>query len=284
MYKRKFFAVAYTIMLLAFTVFITLDTFVIEKSYATLDTVSNTSENVDTDSESTISINTYRQYDSDIYIADIILGEDDSIYSALADNTYGSNITETTSSMAESTGAALAINGDFYGVQNSGYVIRNGELLRDTIKSDDQEDLVIYEDGTMDIIQEGDISADELISDSAYNVWSFGPGLIEDGEISVSGSDETDGARSNTNPRTAIGYIDENHYVFVVVDGRTDTSEGVTLYELAEFMDSLGCTEAYNLDGGGSSTMYYDGELVNTPTTNGSDTSEREVSDIVYIY
>ena len=86
-----------------------------------------------------------------------------------------------------------------------------------------------------------------------------------------------------SNPRTAIGQISENHYVFIVSDGRTKDSEGLSLYELATFMKSLGCITAYNLDGGGSSTMYFNGNIVNNPTTNGKRVSERSVSDIVYI-
>ena len=86
-----------------------------------------------------------------------------------------------------------------------------------------------------------------------------------------------------SNPRTAIGIYDDLHYVFVVSDGRTDESEGLSLYQLAEFMQSLGVTTAYNLDGGGSSTMYCNGEIVNNPTTNGKSIKERKVSDIVYV-
>ena len=85
-----------------------------------------------------------------------------------------------------------------------------------------------------------------------------------------------------SNPRTAIGYISENHYVFVVSDGRTSESAGLSLSELATFMKNLGCTQAYNLDGGGSSTMYYNGSVINNPTTTGR-ISERSVSDIIYI-
>ena len=86
-----------------------------------------------------------------------------------------------------------------------------------------------------------------------------------------------------SNPRTAIGIIDNLHYVFVVSDGRTEESEGLSLLELAEFMDGLGVETAYNLDGGGSSTMYFNGEVINTPTTDGRSVKERSVSDIFYI-
>ena len=81
-------------------------------------------------------------------------------------------------------------------------------------------------------------------------------------------------------PRTAIGVIDENHFVFVVVDGReTGYSRGVTMTELAEIMQGLGATEAYNLDGGGSSELWFNGEVVNQPSNGG----ERATSDILYI-
>ena len=87
----------------------------------------------------------------------------------------------------------------------------------------------------------------------------------------------------SSNPRTAIGIIDENHYIIVVSDGRTNESEGLTLYQLAEVMQQYGATTAYNLDGGGSSTLYFNGQVINNPTTNGNTISERAVSDIVYI-
>ena len=77
--------------------------------------------------------------------------------------------------------------------------------------------------------------------------------------------------------------IRDRHYLFVVSDGRTDESAGLSLLQLAEFMKELGVTTAYNLDGGGSSTMYFNGEVINNPTTNGRSIKERSVSDIVYI-
>ena len=85
-----------------------------------------------------------------------------------------------------------------------------------------------------------------------------------------------------SNPRTAIGQIGEGHYVMVVSDGRTDESAGLSVYELAQVMADLGCETAYNLDGGGSSTMYFNGAVVNNPTS-GHGIKERSVSDIVYI-
>jgi exopolysaccharide biosynthesis protein len=85
------------------------------------------------------------------------------------------------------------------------------------------------------------------------------------------------------NPRTAIAYVEPLHYLIVVSDGRTSESKGLKLYQMANFLKGLGATVAYNLDGGGSSTMYFGGKVINNPTTNGKTISEREVSDIVYI-
>ena len=100
--------------------------------------------------------------------------------------------------------------------------------------------------------------------------------------MAVDENDEVGKAKAS-NPRTAIGMIDELHYVFVVSDGRTDESKGLSLYQLAQFMQGLDTKIAYNLDGGGSSTMYFNGEIVNNPTTSGNSIKERSVSDIVYI-
>ncbi len=111
---------------------------------------------------------------------------------------------------------------------------------------------------------------------------TFGPGLIEDGEITVSDGQEVKFSMQS-NPRTAIGIVDELSYIFVVSDGRTDESRGLSLLELAEVMQELGAVTAYNLDGGGSSSMYFNGRVVNNPTSSGASIQERGVSDIVYI-
>lgn len=145
-----------------------------------------------------------------------------------------------------------------------------------------QEDLVIYDDGSFEIINESNISADSLYNNGARQIPSFGPALVEDGKISVTTQDEV-GKAMASNPRTAIGIIGELHYVFVVSDGRTSESEGLSLYELAEFMQTLNVNIAYNLDGGGSSTMVFNGKVINNPTTSGKSIKERSVSDIVFI-
>jgi exopolysaccharide biosynthesis protein len=225
----------------------------------------------------------YTQYESNgttIHVADVQLSSVEYLKTAFAQDTYGKNVTESTSDMAEANNAVLAVNGDYYGVQEKGYVIRNGVVYRD--KAGTEDVLCIYADGSMKIIDPSTVTAQELVEQGVWQAFSFGPGLVEDGEIAVSEKDEVGRAKAS-NPRTAIGIIDELHYLFVVSDGRTEESAGLSLYELASFLQKLGATTAYNLDGGGSSAMVFQGELINRPTTSGRTIKERSISDIVYI-
>ena len=231
------------------------------------------------DENITVTLTTYRLLETTVYVADVQLSSADYLKTAFAENSYGRNITAKTSATASSVNAILAVNGDYYGAQRSGYVIRNGVLYRNT--SGGGEDLVIYADGSFGIINEDDVTAEELLASGARNVLSFGPALVENGSVAVSENDEV-GRAMASNPRTAIGVIGELHYVFVVADGRTSDSDGLSLYELAAFMESLGAETAYNLDGGGSSSMVFLGNIINNPA-NGRKSNERSVSDIVYI-
>lgn len=250
------------------------------RSGSTSSTSSGTVIGTYSDSKSKITVTRYRAYDSNIYVADVEVTDGTSILSAFANNTYGRNITDTTSDMAEENNAVLAINGDYYGARQSGYVIRNGVVYRN--QGSNGEDMVISKDGSLSFISESDTTTDSLLQKQAWQVLSFGPVLVENGQVAVSENDEV-GMAMASNPRTAIGTVAKNHYLFVVSDGRTSESAGLSLYELANFMKALGATNVYNLDGGGSSTMVFQGEVVNNPTTNGNKISERAVSDILYI-
>ena len=235
------------------------------------------------DSKVDINITTVRKNNTTVYVADVKLSDSSYLKTALAYDSFGTNVTEATSSIATNNNAILAVNGDYYGADRSGYVIKNGVIYRNTVRSDSEyPDLAVYKDGSFKIIYETEVTAEELLADGVVNLFAFGPSLVENGEISVDQNTEVRQAMTK-NPRTAIGIVDKNHYILVVSDGRTNESEGLSLYELAEVLKEYGATTAYNLDGGGSSTMYFNGNIVNNPTTNGHRISEREVSDIVYI-
>lgn len=230
-----------------------------------------------------IIVRKYRAYDSNFYVAEISLADVSYLQTAFAKDSYGKNITETTSEMADRAGAILAINGDYYGVQERGYVLRNGEIYRSE-GNDSNWDLVVYYDGSMEMLHESKISLEELKEAGATQVLSFGPRLVQNRQIVKMNENDRNFSRSGQrNPRTAFGYFDKLHYAFVVADGRTKESLGVSLSQLGEFMYDLGCVNAYNLDGGGSSTMYFNGEVINCTTTDGVNVEERYISDIMLI-
>ena len=238
--------------------------------------------------ETSISIETVETGSGDdkvtYYIADVFLGDDMVLSSALANDSFGRNIIDYTSSIAAENNAVFAINGDYYGFRDDGITIRNGIIFRD---EGVREGLAFYSDGTMAVYDETTTSGQELIDSGVINTYSFGPGLISDGEI-IEGIDSVEidtniGNHSiqGDEPRSAVGMIAENHFIFIVVDGRSKNySNGMTLPELAEILYDYGCIEAYNLDGGGSATMYYEGQLVNNPL---GKNKERETSDIIMI-
>ena len=297
---KKNFEMIYSVLLVLFTIYVVLDTFVIEKKYKVVEEVSTPKEvispiaeenkeeetiisnaSIYKDSNISISVRGYYEYNSTIYIAEVQLNNPKLLKTAFAKSSYGRNVVEKTSTIAKRVNAILAINGDYYGVQEKGYVLRNGTIYRDTpVKN--KEDLVIYEDGAFEIINESSISIEDLLRKGAYNILSFGPSLVKNSEVSISSVDEEKRAYYG-NPRTAIGIIEKGHYLFVVSDGRTDNSKGLSINELAELMKSLGCITAYNLDGGGSTTMYFNNKVINNPTTFGDRINERSISDIVYV-
>ena len=233
------------------------------------------------DEHISVTVTEYDENDTTIYVADVQLSSARYLKTAFAEDTFGKNITAATSEIAAAHGAILAVNGDFCGARTTGYVIRNGIVYRDT--GDAATDvLCIYADGHFEITNAGETTAQALADAGVWQAFSFGPALVQDGAVTVSEGEEVGHAMAS-NPRTAIGIIDDLHYVLVVSDGRTDESAGLTLRQLASFMQGLGVTTAYNLDGGGSSTMYWNGQVINEPTTSGRSIKERSVSDIVYI-
>jgi exopolysaccharide biosynthesis protein len=218
------------------------------------------------------------------YVADVVLDDATTLKSAFANDSFGENITETTSAIAADHNAIFAINGDYYGFRDTGIVIRNGVVYRD---EGARQGLAFYRDGTVKVYDETATNAQQLVADGVWNTLSFGPAVLEDGNI-VDGIEDVEVDTNFGNhsiqgeqPRTAVGVIGTNHLVFVVVDGRSPGySAGVTMTGMAQIMKDLGATTAYNLDGGGSSTMYFNGALVNNPL---GANKERGTSDILYI-
>lgn len=287
--KKWLYSIFFSISLISFTVYILLDTFVLTQEYQVVEeeksveapkeeTIIQTDDYYK-DNNIEIKLDRIRELDTEIYLVDVKVSDVKYLKTAFAKNTFGKNVSEVTSKIAGDHNAILAINGDFYGVQEKGYVLRNYKIYRKSAKSN-QSDLVIKSDGSFEIITEKEVKLADI--KDAKEVLSFGPALVVDGKVVVDKNDEVAKARAS-NPRTAIAIIDDFHYLFLVSDGRTKESEGLSLYELANFLTDYGVKIAYNLDGGGSSTLYFNGKVINNPTHDGKKMEERKVSDIVYI-
>lgn len=209
------------------------------------------------------------------YVADVRLNSIDCFRTAFAKDTFGKNIKEDVLPLAERHGAILATPGDYYGMNATRTVIRNGKLYR---KSNQNGDLcVLYRDGTMKIFYNREpFDAETEMKNGAWQAWSFGPSLFKKDGTPIT---SYGGYLAKEHPRCAIGYYEPGHYALVVVDGRAEGySQGLSMVDMATLMKDLGCTLAYNLDGGQTAQMAFDGKIVNQPYKDG-----RVVSDILYI-
>lgn len=286
--------IAYAVFLVLYSLFVILDAFVIPRNIVRIlrgeSSVTKgrykavvTDDSYD-DGNILIQIRTERIYDTTIYLADVQLKDPDLLKTGLAGDSFGRNLAEVTSSIAERNGAVFAINGDYYGFREKGYVMRGAYLYRkaSNIRYPYGEDLVIWKDGSFEIVNEASVTAQELADKGAREIFSFGPALVNQGKVQVFAGEEVERAQI-TNPRTAIGILENGHYLMVVSDGRTVESRGLSLFQLAELMRDEGCQIAYNLDGGGSSTIWFNGKVLNKPTTYGDVIAERTISDILYV-
>jgi len=289
-----------SLILITFSLYVLLDAFLIPKSLVVVDPVDPVCDITPGEGEKIVDITDTSYNESQTilyksitiekvvengtvyYVADIQLNNVAYLKTAFAKNTFGRNITQYTSTIAKNNNAILAINGDFYGYRDKGLIIRNGVLYRDKPRSPiDNRTLVIDKNGDFKYVTEGEVSGESLVAEGALQSFSFGPVLIENGEL-VDTSDQY-WVAAKANPRVGIAQLGPLHYLFVVVDGRTENSDGMTLPQLAQVFKDRGAIMAYNLDGGGSATMWYNGKVINRPTTDGSSFGERGVSDIVYI-
>lgn len=218
-----------------------------------------------------VSIEKVQQNDVTYYLADIYVADIQYFRTAFAVQPDVMGKREMTNIVAKENNAIIAINGD-HCVDNSGPVVRNGQLYRDETFADA---LVMNYDGSMQTFSADQLDMDAIKANGAWQVWTFGPMLLQDGQPMT----KFNSTLLKANPRTAVGYYEPGHYCFLVVDGRqTGYSVGMSLQELSQFFYDKGCKVAFNLDGGQSSEMVFMGNVVNQPYDGG-----RSTNDILYI-
>lgn len=209
---------------------------------------------------------------ADIYIASL---ENFSTYTANGELKYFS--TQDVLEMDAASRAVIAISGDFYSYQSSGLLVRNGQIYSDDYAYCDI--CVMYPDGSIETYSSGSYDKDDLLAKGPSQIWNFGPSLL-DGEGRAKEYYQVSSAVSYPNPRSALGYYEPGHYCFVVVDGRQEGySAGMTLPQLASVFEELGCTSAYNLDGGGTAVMTFAHQRYSRQSNGG----DRLLGDILLI-
>lgn len=185
--------------------------------------------------------------------------------------------------LAEAHHGILAVNTDYFinYYNKHGWFIRNGvEVQRNKKISSDLG--VLFADGTFETFdykqellnakRETDTAAlDAIFARNPQQIWYFGPQLLDKNGAPKTQFNSTLG---KANPRTVVGYYEPGHYCFFVVDGRGG-QRGLTFEELSLLCADMGLTAAYNMDGGASSGLYFNGKIYGQ---NG-----RSTGDIVYI-
>lgn len=229
-----------------------------------------------------IAIKRYQQNDIVYFVADVQVKDFHQLMAGLSsDKPNGRE--EQIETIAARNGAVLAINGDYYGAHKYGTIIRNGQLIRSTTTTRNM--LMVDANGNMSVRvdREQDKApklGDELMAQGVWQAFEFGPELVRDGQaVTFSPKFDVISTRdTRREPRTAMGQIGPLHYIVVVADGRQDSySIGMTLPELQQVFIQHGAVTAMNLDGGGSTEMWFQGQTINRPFS-----GKRDISDIIY--
>lgn len=204
------------------------------------------------------------------FVADIYLSDVEQLRAAFPLNGF---TFAQPAAIAQDAEAVIAVNGDCFVDQRGSFAVRNGEIYGDSETTADV--CVLYYDGSMETLSPGEYKPETVIAAEPWQIWHFGPRLLN-ADGSACESFNISEALIPAHPRTALGYYEPGHYCFVVVDGRQGGySIGADMQSLAAIMQDLGCTCAYNLDGGASSVMVFHGKMMNHPY------GERYLNDLV---
>lgn len=192
---------------------------------------------------------------------------------------------ETTTEAAERTGAILAINGGGFGAGRVegelvstmiGATVIDGKLVNKFIRKENEDLFFVGINRYGDLIGNIPDNEADIMKLRPYQGVSFIPILIKN-NLKI----ELPSAWKNTkHPRTIIGQYANDDLILIVVDGRQgEWSSGISLERLQDKLLELGVKDAYNLDGGGSTAMYFKGQVLNKP----SEGNERPVANNLII-
>ena len=213
-------------------------------------------------------------------VAEIKIADGSQIRRKLSEDTYGSSVQSYASKLAESANAVVAMNADFYGFRQIGVTVYQRQLFR--FSPDRLDNCFINSKGDMLFMKAGSIADEAQMyqyiadNDVLYSL-SFGPILVDNGELQYCSSYPI-GEIDREYSRAGLGMVDELHYVYMTVNHCNGQNPRCNVNEFAEIMYSKGCYKAYNLDGGQTSEIVFNGQPVNYIDFG----AERTVTDIIY--
>ncbi|MEG0864635.1 MAG: phosphodiester glycosidase family protein [Clostridia bacterium] len=223
-----------------------------------------------------VNIEQVRAYDTTILVARIAIKDASQLRTAMAGG-YGSSTQVPGTNMTKRVNAVFAVNGDYFNFNNKGYVVRQGKLYRDNLAGD-ADVLLIDDKGDFHVVRDATTDKIALFGGTIVNSFCFGPALVVDGEMVESRVIDNIGFDKKTQ-RMVVGQTGPLEYICVATEGpENKDSVGLTIAEIREFMGTLGCQVAYNLDGGSSSTMVLNNKKINALSTG----KTRSICDILY--
>ncbi len=222
-------------------------------------------------------IETGRKDNCDYWLARIKIGHPSQLRTAAAAG-FENDYTSKGLFIARRQNAVLAINGDYYSYYQYGYILRQGKEFRNKLRAE-RDVLAIDENGDFHILLTPDRNTmtDTLNGKKLINVFHFGPALVIDGEL---GTLEASYwlAPESKRQRMCIAQTGELEYMALCCAGPLRGSEGMTLAQFALLAQELGAQTAYNLDGGDSTMMIFNGQKINDKENKNT----RDISDLIY--
>lgn len=222
-------------------------------------------------------IETGRRDECDYWVARVKIGHPSQLRTA-AGISFDKFITTKGVYIARRQNAVLAVNGDYYTYYKYGYILREGKVFRDKLKGE-RDVLAIDENGDFHVFYTpaAGTMTDTIDGKKLINVFHFGPVLVDNGEVGTLEASYWIAPEAKRQ-RMCIAQIGPLEYMCVCTAGAHRGSVGMDLYQFAEFVKELGAVTAYNLDGGDSAIMAFDGVKINDVKNKNT----RDISDIIY--
>ena len=224
------------------------------------------------DESLSVQIEKTRAYDTDVWLCKVKVSDASQIRTAMAGK-YGSTKTAGAAVMAKRMNAVFAVNGDYFSYRAEGYLVRQGKLYRNHI--DARYDMLIIDDkGDFYVIQDPTEDKVAAFEGTMVNTFNFGPILYMNGEkvLPVKYMDSGSTERAQRLVACQTGPLS---YLFVATAANGKGNNGLTMEELVDYVATLDVQVAYNLDGGGSSSIILGGKKINS-------NSSRPLCDILY--